>query len=163
MLKVRNGVMEDLTRIMEIYRYAQDFMIAAGNPTQWAHTYPTQELIESDMEKGVCKVIYDEDGIHGVFALFAGADPTYAHIEGRGWLNDEPYVTIHRLAGDGVTHGMFATALEYSKSECDNVRVDTHADNAPMQKLADKAGFTRCGTIYVADGSPRVAFHWSAK
>ena len=31
--------------------------------------------------KKVCKVIYDETGIHGVFALFDGAEPTYAHIE----------------------------------------------------------------------------------
>ena len=46
-------------------------------------------------------MIYDETGIHGVFALFEGAEPTYAHIEEGEWLNDEPYVTIHRLAGDG--------------------------------------------------------------
>ena len=42
-------------------------------------------------------MIYDETGIHGVFALFDGAEPTYAHIEEGEWLNDEPYVTIHRL------------------------------------------------------------------
>lgn len=50
-------------------------------------------------------MIYDETGIHGVFALFDGAEPTYAHIEEGEWLNDEPYVTIHRLAGDGRVHG----------------------------------------------------------
>ena len=52
-------------------------------------------------------MIYDETGIHGVFALFDGAEPTYAHIEEGEWLNDEPYVTIHRLAGDGRVHGLF--------------------------------------------------------
>lgn len=65
--------------------------------------------------KKVCKVIYDETGIHGVFALFDGAEPTYAHIEEGEWLNDEPYVTIHRLAGDGRVHGLFQCAAEHCK------------------------------------------------
>ncbi|MCT7729375.1 MAG: N-acetyltransferase, partial [Lactobacillus iners] len=35
MLKIRNAVKEDVPRIMEIYCYAQEFMIKCGNPTQW--------------------------------------------------------------------------------------------------------------------------------
>ena len=60
-------------------------------------------------------MIYDETGIHGVFALFDGAEPTYAHIEEGEWLNDEPYVTIHRLAGDGRVHGLFQCAAEHTR------------------------------------------------
>jgi len=36
--------------------------------------------------------------------------------------------------------------------------MDTHADNKPMQHLAEKHGFTRCGIIYTGDGSPRIAY-----
>ena len=37
-------------------------------------------------------------------------------------------------------------------------RADTHADNKIMQHLLEKNGFTRCGVIHVADGSPRFAY-----
>ena len=108
-------------------------------------------------------MIYDETGIHGVFALFDGAEPTYAHIEEGEWLNDEPYVTIHRLAGDGRVHGLFQCAAEHCKLLSPNVRVDTHANNTTMQRLIEKSGFKKCGIIHVRDGSPRIAYHWTAR
>ena len=90
MLSLRNATEADLGEIRRIYEYAQDYMIRSGNPTQWGRSYPSADLIRSDLQKKVCKVIYDETGIHGVFALFDGAEPTYAHIEEGEWLNDEP-------------------------------------------------------------------------
>ena len=81
MLSLRNAADADFGEIQRIYEYAQDYMIRSGNPTQWGRSYPSADLIRSDLQKKVCKVIYDETGIHGVFALFDGAEPTYAHIE----------------------------------------------------------------------------------
>lgn len=160
MLLVRSATMDDFDQIAAIYSFAQDFMIKSGNPTQWGRTYPSAELIKSDINQNACKVIFDGTGIHGVFALFDGEDPTYKQIDG-SWLNDEPYVTIHRLAGDGQTHGLFQCAANYAKTVSHNVRLDTHADNLIMQSLIQKYGFTPCGTIRVADGSPRLAYHLS--
>ena len=162
MLSVRNADMADLEQIMKIYRHAQDFMIQNGNPTQWGHTYPDVELIRSDIDQGICKVIYDEDGIHGVFALLEDADPTYADIEDGSWLNDEPYATIHRVAGDGHVHGLFRCAADHCKGIYRNIRIDTHADNLNMQKLIEKNGFRKCGIIHVEDGTPRIAYQWMA-
>ena len=147
MLSLRNATEADLGDIQRIYEYAQDYMIRSGNPTQWGRSYPSADLIRSDLQKKVCKVIYDETGIHGVFALFDGAEPTYAHIEEGEWLNDEPYVTIHRLAGDGRVHGLFQCAADHCKSISPNVRVDTHANNTTMQRLIEKNGFKKCGLI----------------
>ena len=42
----------------------------------------------------------------------------------------------------------------------DNIRVDTHRDNAPMRRVIEENRFTCCGIIYLADGSPRLAFEW---
>ena len=39
-----------------------------------------------------------------------------------------------------------------------NIRVDTHSDNHIMQHLLARHGFTLCGTIYLASGSPRLAY-----
>ena len=162
MLSIRNSDMTDLKQIMKIYEYAQNYMIRSGNPTQWGHVYPSEELIISDIRQGVGKVIYDENGIHGVFALFSGDEPTYAHIEEGNWLNDEPYITIHRLAGDGQVHGLFQCAANYCKSRSQNIRIDTHANNQTMRALIARNGFAKCGIIHVRDGTPRIAYQWTA-
>ena len=162
MLRVRKAEACDYEQIMKIYRFAQDFMIEAGNPNQWGHFYPAPELVKDDIEQEVCHVIADEETVHGVFALFRGQEPTYRYIENGSWPNDEPYVTIHRIAGDGQAHGIFRCAADYCKSISSNVRIDTHENNTTMQRQIEKAGFKRCGTIYVEDGSPRIAYQWTA-
>lgn len=161
MLNLRNAAGVDFEQIMKIYKYAQDYMILSGNPAQWGHFYPDAVLVKSDICQNTCKVIYDETGIHGVFALFESPEPTYRHIENGNWLNDEPYIIIHRLAGDGQVHGLFQCAVNYCKSISRNIRVDTHADNLIMQKLIEKSGFIKCGIIHVNDGTPRIAYHWT--
>lgn len=157
---VKKAALDDLDVIMSIYLIAQDFMIKSGNP-QWGHSYPTQELIQKDIENGACHIICDDECIHGVFALFEDIEPTYQYIENGQWLNDEPYVTVHRIASDGKVHGIFKCAINYCKSISDNIRIDTHKSNLIMQKQIEKNCFKKCGTIYVRDGSPRIAYHWS--
>lgn len=159
MLFVRTAVPADFEWVMEIYHSAQEFMIASGNPNQWRRAHPAPDLIREDIAIGLCKVVCDENGIHGAFAPILGEDPTYLQIFGGAWLNDEPYVTIHRIAGDGVVHGIFRCALDYCKTLSANVRIDTHADNRVMQRLVSENGFQKCGTIYLKNGEPRIAFH----
>ena len=67
------------------------------------------------------------------------------------------------LAGDGQVHGLFQCAADHCKSISPNVRVDTHANNTTMQRLIEKSGFKECGIIHVRDGSPRIAYHWTAR
>lgn len=54
-------------------------------------------------------------------------------------------------------------AREHCKLLSPNVRVDTHANNTTMQRLIEKSGFKKCGIIHVRDGSPRIAYHWTAR
>jgi len=160
-MHIRKARIDDLKNIMEIYGIAQDFMIESGNPKQWGHRYPGEDLIRDDIDKGVCCLVCEGESPHGVFALFSGDEPTYQYIENGEWLNDNPYVTIHRIASDGKIRGIFACAVDYCRNFCDDVRIDTHESNLVMQGLIEKNGFQRCGTIYVADGSPRIAYQWS--
>ena len=162
-LYVRKAEDGDFERIMEIYRSAQDYMIDSGNPTQWGRFYPSPELIKKDIARGVCRVICGEGAIRGVFAIFDGPDPTYARIEGGKWLNDNPYAVIHRIAGDGTVRGIVRLAAEYAGGTSSDIRADTHADNRTMQRALEKNGFVRCGTIYLENGSPRIAYHRAAE
>ena len=165
MLNIRKAVPEDLEKIMEIYRTAQDYMIANGNAGQWGRNYPPQVKIEEDIDLGKCLLVCEAgpgaDEIRGVFAAYTGDEPTYQIIEDGEWLNDEPYVTVHRVASDGKAHGVFACIIEYLKEMHDNIRIDTHEDNKTMQRQILKNGFARCGIIYVRDRSPRIAFQWA--
>lgn len=90
---------------------------------------------------------------------FWGVDPTYQVIEDGAWLNDTlPYGTIHRLASSGKSKGVASAVIEWCLEHCQSLRADTHADNQIMQHLLEKNGFTRCGIIHVADGTPRIAY-----
>ncbi len=159
-MNIRKAQLEEINTIMEIYKTAQDFMIESGNPNQWGHSYPSSELIHEDIDNGVCYVVCDDEDPHGVFALFSGDEPTYAYIENGKWLNDDEYVTLHRIASDGKVKGIFKNAINYCKDLSDNIRIDTHKNNIIMQKLIEKNGFHKCGTIYVSDGTPRIAYQW---
>ncbi len=161
-LSVRDAKEEDLGRIMEIYGIAQDNMIRSGNPKQWGHFYPTEELITSDIRDGICKVICSGGAIRGVFALLKEPEPSYGYIENGAWLNGAPYLTVHRVAGDGTAHGILKCAADFCRKLTDNIRIDTHEDNKTMQRALENNGFVRCGKVYLADGSPRIAYQWTA-
>ena len=163
MLTVRKAVFDDLDVILSIYKNAQEFMIGTGNPDQWGRFHPPEEMIREDIKEGICHVICEEGNIHGVFALCSGVDPTYIHIEDGRWLNDESYITIHRIAGDQKVHGILKCAADYCKGLTKNIRIDTHEDNIIMQKALAKNGFVRCGVIYIDNGDPRIAFQWSGE
>ena len=144
---IRKAKHDDLSVIMNIYHIAQDFMIASGNPNQWGHSYPSEDLILDDITNEVCHLIYDDECVHGVFALFDNIEPTYQYIEEEQWLNDKSYVTVHRIASAGKVHGIFKCVADYCKSISDNIRIDTHENNLIIQKQIEKNGFRKCGTI----------------
>ena len=160
MLEMRAARAEDIDRVMEVYAAAQDYMIASGNPTQWRRTNPARELIEDDVAFGRCRVLTEDGVIRAVAAICDGEDPAYPGIVGE-WLNDKPYITIHRIASDGKVRGVFRLVADECKRISDNVRVDTHENNRKMRENIAACGFVHCGTVFMADGSPRLAFHWS--
>ena len=155
--QIRNAQREDLPRIEEIYAYARSFMAENGNPNQWGTTNPPTAQLAQDIENQLLFVVTDGEKIHGVFYFYIGNDPTYDYIEDGAWASDTPYGTIHRIAGDG-TGGILKAAVAFCGSRIDHLRIDTHHDNVVMQNAVGKCGFTRRGIIYIADGSPRIAY-----
>ena len=153
---IRLARQTDLDEIERIYAYARQFMIQSGNPTQWVNGYPWRDLLEEDIRCGTLYVAEDNNGLYGVFVFVIGEDPTYGYIEDGAWISDKPYGTIHRIAS--CKSGVFSEALLFCRNKCSHIRVDTHADNKPMQHLAEKYGFSRRGIIYVEDGTPRIAY-----
>ena len=159
MMEIRQATLEDTERLMEIFDIARGFMRTTGNPNQWINGYPQQELIEKEIKEGHCFVCVDTmQKVVATFCFIVGDDPTYAVIEDGEWPSNVPYAVIHRLASDGSHRGIAAECIQWCAQQINCLRADTHADNKVMQHLLEKNGFIRCGIIYVANGTPRIAY-----
>jgi len=160
-MNIRKATARELTQIMEIYNRAREYMRENGNLEQWNGNYPSAELIADDIEHGNCYLCISAGEIYGVFYFSQGEDPTYAYIEDGKWLNNAPYGVIHRIAVAKHQRGVASFCFDYALAQCGNVKIDTHADNIPMQKALEKNGFTKCGIIYLENGDPRIAYQKS--
>lgn len=159
MIQIRKGEYGDVDAIMACYDLARRYMRVNGNHQQWINGYPSREWVIEDIDRGVSYVGVDEDGdLVMAFAFIVGDDPTYAVIEDGAWLNDLPYGTIHRLGSTGKYGGILRECVKFCFTKVNNIRLDTHSDNKPMQLAAERLGFKRCGVIYCQDGTPREAY-----
>lgn len=161
-LEIRKTRPEDFDRLLEIYERARCFMEETGNPRQWGITHwPPEDLLHEDIEAGRSYVCTHLGKVVGTFVYIQGVDvdPTYLNIEDGQWLDDSEYGAVHRLASSGEVPGVGTFCLNWAFDQCGHVRVDTHYDNAVLQRLLPKLGFERTGTIYVVeDNDPRYAY-----
>lgn len=155
---IRNAIESDLPQILDIYASARRFMAENGNPTQWGSTYPNESIVQEDLNRNQLFVCTENATICGVFCYFFGEEPDYLHIYDGAWQNQQPYGVVHRLATGSAHHGVASACLAYAFSLCGNLRIDTHADNFPMQRLLAKNGFLRCGMVHCCHGGDRIAY-----
>ena len=156
-MNIRKAELGDLSQIISVYARARALMRQTGNATQWKNTYPTDEIIVSDIENGYLHLLYDEDGIQGVFAFLPEGDPLYDRIDG-SWLNDMPHAAVHRVASAGRKKGILPACMRYCFSQADNIKIDTHENNRIMQHQLEKMGFVRCGIVTLTNGETRIAY-----
>lgn len=158
-LYIRSALLNDIDRIMPIYKRATQFMKSTGNEHQWINGYPSKQDIIKDIDNGHLFVFEGADGLlYGAFAFIIGVDNTYKNIYDGEWLNNKPYGAIHRMASSGDIKGLFKLCIKWCASKCSNLRADTHEDNKIMQSLLSANGFSYCGIIYIANGSKRLAY-----
>lgn len=162
-IKIRKTELTDLEDIKKIIKKAKVFMKANGNPTQWAGPYPGEDILIKDIEAGNSYVCTSDEKIIGTFSLIFGKEETYKKIYNGAWSEDLPYGTIHRLASDGSVRGLSQIVFNFAKDQFNYLRVDTHRDNEKMLAVIERAGFKKCGIIYVADGSERIAIDFIKK
>lgn len=157
-MHIRKAAAGDLPAMEKLYAEARAHMVREGNPTQWGKSNPRRAWLEQDIAAGCSYVCVQGEEVLGTFFFAMGPDPTYAYIEGGAWPDDEPYGVVHRLAAGGRRRGAGEFCLRWCLSRCASLRIDTHQDNRSMRGLLDKLGFVCCGTIYVQDGTPRLAY-----
>ena len=164
-IEVRKSRPEDEKAVVEIYNQAKEYFAEVGT-FQWVDGgYPDEEEFNDDIKNGVGYVVTADDKVVGVAALIDERDEDYSYIEDGAWLNDEDYVVVHRIAvhkeykGKGIGAALLHKAEEIAlESNKNNVRIDTHEENTPMQRLVEKDGYVRCGIIYVMGKLKRIAY-----
>lgn len=164
-MEITHTKKEDIYSVVEIMNEAKQYFKQHHIP-QWQNEngYPNEKDVQWDMHKGGSWVVKENADILGYSFIDVYNDPNYAYIEGK-WLNNEPYVVIHRTCVKSAYKGRNIASLFVKKAEeiCKekkiyNIRVDTHEKNIAMQHMLEKNGFVKVGTIYVEDGSPRFAY-----
>lgn len=153
---IRPATTTDVDFIESAFDHAREFMRAHGNPTQWPSDYPSRSDALSDIERGECFLVCDEQGPLAVFSFARGPEEEYSQIDG-AWHFDDEYGVIHRLAsvrGRGVTR----VVMDFCAGQVPYLRCDTHLDNGPMRRALEAYGFEPCGMISVRGQCPRIAY-----
>ena len=155
---IRKAIESDLLEIKSIIDKARELMKSSGNINQWVDGYPSIDVLLSDIRSGNAYLLLRENKAVAYFAMIDGPEPTYNLITKGSWLNDDSYGVLHRVASNGEAKGVFKEILLYASEHYSNIRIDTHHDNKIMQRLLEQNGFVYCGIIFLADGSPRLAY-----
>lgn len=151
-MEIRHTQPDELPVLLDIFAHARRFMAQTGNPHQWGDRFPTREMLEADIAAGRSFVCLDGGRIVATFCFSTAGEPTYRVIREGAWLDDAPYGVVHRIAAAEQGRGAAAYCLEWCLQQCGNIRIDTHRDNKPMQRLLQRLGYTYCGLIDLENG-----------
>lgn len=168
-LRFRKGNENDLERIMELVSDAQGWFAKHGID-QWQDGYPARELISSDISYSNNYIVELNGVVTATFVVSFDGEPTYSEIKGRGWLNENHYAVVHRIAvaDECRRKGIAKEILYYTEELCRergvaDIRIDTHRDNLAMRSLLKKMGYAHCGRITLTSGAFREAYHKEVK
>ena len=160
---IRKALTEDLDDLEEVLKEQKQYLKEQNIP-QWQGEYPSRKTFVDDIDKDqLYSIIMDNKPI-GFFALVY-PDHNYDYIEDGKWLNDSPYIAIHRMgiANAYKGKGIAKEAFDYIKDRYNHIRIDTHALNSSMNKAIKKSNFEYCGIVYMEDRTKRNAYEWFKK
>jgi len=162
-MQFRKASDADVSSIMRIIKQAQDFLGEQG-VDQWQDNYPNSETIMNDIHNNNGYILKKDDILIGTVAVIFGVEKDYETIYNGKWLSNHEYAAVHRIAVGSEYKGLGLASIILKNVEeiCLNkgihsIKVDTHEENLPMQKLLKKNGFQYCGIVYLEDKSKRIA------
>ena len=170
-MEIRVTTPADIDGVMVVIEEARGTMAALGID-QWQNGTPNRAMLTRDMAEGLGRVVVQDGQIVGTFAILYGGEPAYDVIRDGAWLSADraadgsvAYIALHRVAvsvahrGSGVAAAMIEYAEGYARIlGMKSLRIDTHEGNTPMRRMLENNGFVRCGTIFLQNGDPRVAY-----
>lgn len=164
-IKLRKALREDILTILGICADARNFQRESGFP-QWPDGYPSQEVIEKDIDLSTGFMILLNEKVIGYCVIDCNGDKEYESASDL-WVLVGPYAAIHRLALSHDARGRHFGKLSLeciinfiANKHIYNVRVDTGVDNKPMNKLLTSLNFD-CRGEYIFSWGKRIAYEMS--
>lgn len=158
----RKANMLDTSAVTEIYDGARKILKDSGIP-QWQEGVPGRESFITDVTNGVSFVIEDEGKVIATVQIIAH-EPYYDNIINGEWTEKNALVA-HRVAVSNECRkkGIGSLVLQHVEDmartlDKKSVRLDTHELNFRMRGMLEKNGYKAVGTVFMPDGSPRVAY-----
>lgn len=153
-MEILKATLKDLDDIRIIHQIAINYMHDENNFNQWKNN--DENFINTMINyinNNNFYVVKKDNEIIGFFAMIFGIDDTYNNINGK-WLNNESYVTIHKIAVKYHRCHIASFILDYVvkkaiNNNVYNIRIDTHKDNISMNSFLKKNGFINCGIISI--------------
>jgi GNAT superfamily N-acetyltransferase len=154
-----------LLEIPQIWEIIQQAIVRRKNDgsQQWQDGYPNEDVIRTDIAKGIGYVLLDNSTIVGYAAILFNDEPAYDQLNGT-WLTNGDFTVVHRVAisdnylGKGLAQKIFLFTEDLAlANKIYSIKVDTNFDNIPMLKILEKLGYTYCGEVTFR-GSFRKAF-----
>ena len=153
---------KDAAKCYAIIKAAKEFQNEQGF-IQWTDDYPNESTIQNDINTNKGYVFTADHDIAGYMCVDFSGEPAYENIEGE-WNTGTPYAVIHRMAFSEQYRGkgLASIALTLVENLClskkvNGIRVDTDFQNARMQHVLEKGGFSQCGVI-TFQGSGKLAY-----
>lgn len=163
-IKFRKTTARDEEDVFAMIEDAQAYLKSQG-VDQWQNGYPNPITLAGDTLAGIGYCLDQAGQVVAYAAISFEPEPTYAQLHGGAWLQEVPYGVIHRTVvkdsekGKGLAGLFLEEVAQLARARgVTDLRVDTHAQNKSMRRMLEKNGFTLVGTIYLADGAPRVAY-----
>ena len=158
----RKATMLDVSAVTKIYDVARKIMKESGIP-QWQEGVPGRESFISDVQDGAAYVIEEEGKVIGTVQIIEH-EPYYDRIENGAWTEENALIA-HRVAVSnecrkkGVGSMLIAESERIGRERGKKaLRLDTHESNFRMRGMLEKNGFKAVGTVFMPDGSPRIAY-----
>ncbi|MGK4151611.1 GNAT family N-acetyltransferase [Kurthia gibsonii] len=154
---------EQITRTMEIIEDGRANLKQLGLP-QWQNGYPDLEQMKKDVEQQKSYVLMDGQKIIGTVCLDEDGELAYDALNGK-WSSNDPYIAIHRMAVAKETAAkgigtQFLQAIEevVLAKGFKQIRLDTHTENIPMQRVAKKNHYQYVGNVSYGENIPCYAY-----
>jgi GNAT superfamily N-acetyltransferase len=139
--------------------------MAAHGSGQWQGKEPSFATIEEDILHQRYFLLFENHQPCGGAALMKH-EPGYDHLlEGR-WLNQDPYMVIHRFFIAPSYQGRHLSKilldeleLQVQQHHVNNLRLDTHALNQPMRGLLKRQHYHEVGKAWLPQAGERLVYH----
>ena len=140
-------------------------LMASHKSGQWQGKEPSFATIEEDIHHQRFYLLFEDDQPCGGAALMRH-EPAYDSLLEGQWLNQEPYMVIHRFfiapsfQGRHLSKVLLARLEHHIQdNQVRNVRLDTHALNQPMRGLLARLHYPQVGKAWLANAGERLVYH----